>query len=367
MKLHIPYKEKYLKYKNKYLQLKKFIGGANETDVKVLITLNGIKGVPFYMKVLETDTILNLKEKLQVEKGYPISKQKVSTVKTGTLTNLEDIDSVLGHFIILVNVNTLEECVLCGNFIEMKDIFYLPGKKQIHRLQCLFNTFILGQLRLDVLLANKGRIPYGFTEGFLNIDDVKRIEVINDEEQRKKDDIVKKWNTLVESISDSNSEEDYWKNIRESQKKAFLKKFKDEVAKKNIGNLAQLIALEYLFNHCPRCNQFYGGHTSCNALNCPNCNAGFCAICLKDCGSDAHIHIKEHGAALFDKEQVAYGLKERATKKLIDMVIFLQKTPETEELIGPLFSKLKARLDEIGITKDYVLAMAESKKRLANK
>jgi hypothetical protein len=47
------------------------------------------------------------------------------------------------------------------------------------------------------------------------------------------------------------------------------------------------------------------------------------------------------------------------------MVIFLQKTPETEELIGPLFSQLKKTLDEIGITKDYILSMTESKKRLA--
>ena len=75
-------------------------------------------------------------------------------------------------------------------------------------------------------------------------------------------------------------------------------------------------------------------------ITCPNCNAGFCAICLKDCGRDAHIHIKQHGAVLFDKEQVAYGLKERATKKLIDMVIFLQKTQETEKLIVKQINQL---------------------------
>jgi hypothetical protein len=367
MNSNITYKEKYLKYKNKYIKLKKYIGGSNETEIKVLINLNGIKGLPFSMKILPTDNILILKGKIEVDKGYSISKQKVSTVKNGRISNLEDSDLVFGHPIILVDIITLEECILCGEYIENKDLFNLPGKKYIHRLKCLFNTFISGVLRLEVLLANKRVLPYGFTDGFLTIDDVKRIEVINDDEQRKKDEIVKKWNTLIESIGASVNEENYWKNIRDLEKKAFVKKFKEEVEKKDIGNLAQLIALEYLFNHCPRCNQFYAGHTSCNALTCPNCHAGFCAICLKDCGSDAHIHIKEHGAALFDKEQVAYGLKERATRKLIDMVIFLQRTPETNELIGPVFLKLKERLDEIGITKHAILAMVESNKRLAKK
>jgi hypothetical protein len=134
------YKRKYLKYKNKYIKLKKYIGGANETEIKVLINLNGIKELPFSLKVLSTDTILNLKEKIEVEKGYPISKQKkVSTIKNGTLLiNLEDSDSVLGHPIILLDIITLEECILCSNYIENKDLFTISEKKYIHRLKCLF-------------------------------------------------------------------------------------------------------------------------------------------------------------------------------------------------------------------------------------
>jgi len=35
--------------------------------------------------------------------------------------------------------------------------------------------------------------------------------------------------------------------------------------------------------------------SGCFALTCenPNCNAGFCAFCLADCGSDAHPHVRE--------------------------------------------------------------------------
>ena len=62
MSSNIKYKEKYLKYKSKYLKFKNYIGGANGTEVKVLIILNGIKQEPFFMKVLPTDTILNLRE-----------------------------------------------------------------------------------------------------------------------------------------------------------------------------------------------------------------------------------------------------------------------------------------------------------------
>lgn len=200
MNSNTTYKRKYLKYKNKYIKLKKYIGGANGSEINIKINLNEMKGIPFYMKVLSTDTILNLKEKIEVEKGYHITKQiKASTVKNGTITNLEDGESVLGHPLIIVDIVdiTLEKCEICGEYIANKDLFTLSEKKYIHRLKCLFNNFISGVLRLEILLANKGVLHYGFTEGFLTIDDVKRMKVINDEEQIKKDEIIKNGRHLL--------------------------------------------------------------------------------------------------------------------------------------------------------------------------
>lgn len=42
--------------------------------------------------------------------------------------------------------------------------------------------------------------------------------------------------------------------------------------------------------HCPRCKAAWLDFDGCLALTC-GCGCGFCAVCLQDCGSDAHAHI----------------------------------------------------------------------------
>jgi hypothetical protein len=45
--------------------------------------------------------------------------------------------------------------------------------------------------------------------------------------------------------------------------------------------------------HCPRtmCNAAFLDFEGCFALQCSQCKCGFCALCLKDCGRDAHAHL----------------------------------------------------------------------------
>ena len=45
---------------------------------------------------------------------------------------------------------------------------------------------------------------------------------------------------------------------------------------------------------CPRCGQAFDEFDGCMALTCSRagCGCGFCAICQKDCGSDAHQHMR---------------------------------------------------------------------------
>ena len=63
-------------------------------------------------------------------------------------------------------------------------------------------------------------------------------------------------------------------------------------ARKIFNDLTERLNLK-----CPRCQAVFNDHEGCNALKCcvPTCGAGFCAICLKDCGDDAHGHIGTHG------------------------------------------------------------------------
>ena len=40
---------------------------------------------------------------------------------------------------------------------------------------------------------------------------------------------------------------------------------------------------------CPRCKMAFLDYTGCIALECLNCKAAFCALCLEDCGKNAHV------------------------------------------------------------------------------
>ena len=48
---------------------------------------------------------------------------------------------------------------------------------------------------------------------------------------------------------------------------------------------------EQLNNACPRCHAVFGDFDGCCALTCHRCGAGFCAWCLRDCGTNAHAHV----------------------------------------------------------------------------
>ena len=54
---------------------------------------------------------------------------------------------------------------------------------------------------------------------------------------------------------------------------------------------------------CPRCEAVFDGFDGCAALYCRNCPCQFCALCLKDCGGDAHQHVRgcpQRGNAMRD-------------------------------------------------------------------
>jgi hypothetical protein len=61
---------------------------------------------------------------------------------------------------------------------------------------------------------------------------------------------------------------------------------------------------EAVLMKCPRCATPFCDYDGCNALTCskPDCGAAFCAVCLKDCGTDAHAHARQAHGNLFDKE-----------------------------------------------------------------
>ena len=70
---------------------------------------------------------------------------------------------------------------------------------------------------------------------------------------------------------------------------------------------------------CPRCSAVFHDYDGCNALTCgvKSCNAAFCAICLQDCGDNAHPHVKEEHGDYFDKNAFTTSVINRE-KAIID-------------------------------------------------
>eukprot|EP00996_Jenningsia_fusiforme_P002930 NODE_3739_length_925_cov_6.848174_g3438_i0.p1 GENE.NODE_3739_length_925_cov_6.848174_g3438_i0~~NODE_3739_length_925_cov_6.848174_g3438_i0.p1 ORF type:complete len:254 (+),score=31.65 NODE_3739_length_925_cov_6.848174_g3438_i0:3-764(+) len=57
---------------------------------------------------------------------------------------------------------------------------------------------------------------------------------------------------------------------------------------------------------CPRCGSGVEKIDGCNAMRCFVCHCGFCWLCLKDCGHDAHSHFGERGGNCF--RQLFHGV-----------------------------------------------------------
>jgi hypothetical protein len=63
---------------------------------------------------------------------------------------------------------------------------------------------------------------------------------------------------------------------------------------------------EVMYTRCGRCQTPFDDYDGCGALTCCNktCAAGFCALCLIDCGTDAHPHLQQaHGNVWVKKEE----------------------------------------------------------------
>ncbi|GFH53878.1 hypothetical protein CTEN210_10354 [Chaetoceros tenuissimus] len=106
--------------------------------------------------------------------------------------------------------------------------------------------------------------------------------------------------------------------------------YNEKLAKKKdnerLANTRQIKARQ-IFNRitedinlkCPRCSTVFHDYDGCNALKCrvDSCNAAFCAICLHDCGDNAHPHVREKHGNVFDKKAFTSSVIKRE-KAIID-------------------------------------------------
>eukprot|EP00736_Rhodelphis_marinus_P009799 Rmarinus@m.14001 len=116
---------------------------------------------------------------------------------------------------------------------------------------------------------------------------------------------------LVAGHVDEETYNAYMDKRTKATEKQLAKKMEADMKKKLEAEIARLremdelgravlqsvrhIREEILNLKCPRCGQVFRDFDGCWALTCSNvaCKCGFCALCLKDCGSDAHGHVAQ--------------------------------------------------------------------------
>ena len=100
-----------------------------------------------------------------------------------------------------------------------------------------------------------------------------------------------------------------------------------------INTLRQGLVEAHLVLRCPRCRAAFLDYTGCDALVCsrPGCACGFCALCLKDCGADAHGHLASaHGG--YSRGEVAFkqAHSKRQRKGVADAIAALREPPDVK-------------------------------------
>jgi AAA domain len=101
---------------------------------------------------------------------------------------------------------------------------------------------------------------------------------------------------------------------------------------------------EELCMRCPRCKFVFDEYDGCNALICANvkCKAAICAVCLEDCGSDAHPHVRSEHGDYFDKAAFHTARKQREASTFASFINKIKNEPlEVRELVKICYEKLQ--------------------------
>ena len=103
----------------------------------------------------------------------------------------------------------------------------------------------------------------------------------------------------------------------------------------SVDEAVRLVREEVLVDRCPRCKAAFADWDGCNALSCAACGAAFCAVCLEDCGADAHLHVVRTHGELFDKpgaERAREARRRDGVRRVLDALAATSR-PHAEELL----------------------------------
>jgi len=130
-----------------------------------------------------------------------------------------------------------------------------------------------------------------------------------------------------------------------------------EKARKLFNELCERLNLK-----CPRCEAVFHDYDGCNALSCgvASCKAGFCAICLEDCGHDAHPHVRKAHGDYFDKAAFERSKSLRAKSEIDKLMASLSKeSADLQQLVHNHIDKAQLLIGGADSSKRIPLEPAE--------
>lgn len=127
---------------------------------------------------------------------------------------------------------------------------------------------------------------------------------------------------------------------------------------------AERVRLDLIENvltlRCQRCKTAFIDYVGCAALTCGYCKAGFCALCLKDCGSDAHSHVthcpENISGKIFIRDEDFKEHHRKRREKIINEKI-KEMPKKAQDFLMP---KIKKELNDLGIKVDVKKAQAQA-------
>jgi hypothetical protein len=262
-------------------------------------------------------------------------------------------------------------CLSCLDDLTENEAIFCSEKKHTFCWSC-FGEAINGRSEDGRLFKDNGilkctSIGINDCTGVFTLDNFLKIQTNDNKEQKIiKDEIVTKWTKVMRNLGPTGNSLDYWKKAKDDILKERRVRWKQAMKTKNMMEIIDIFALNYIGYSCPRCTSHSLNYVRCNALTCPVCKAGFCAVCLMDCGDDAHLHISKVHGDIYNRDLAKFNERERIIKGLIETIKDLSKNSETEKMIDPLFIIFKEKFDEDKITKELIFKRLESEKRVKN-
>jgi hypothetical protein len=115
----------------------------------------------------------------------------------------------------------------------------------------------------------------------------------------------------------------------------------------------RLRLIEALNLRCPRCATVFFDYDGCDALKCQSCATAFCAICLKDCGNDAHSHVQQvHSRMHSTRDQFEAAHADRRAKIIAGALMIMD---EADDVKIDVLLTLETEMQPMQITRNAVL------------